>query len=162
MKKLGFGCMRFPMRDQKIDMQELKHMVDVFMERGFTYFDTSYVYHNGESEKVLKEVLVQRYPRESFTITTKSPVFLLNSRQHFFEKALPPGPISQKRAGLPRTVRTGRPAQNDTTADYTGPAGPYADFSLCNSLSLWGEHISQCHAACGAACCIEIGYPAFF
>lgn len=85
MKKLGFGCMRFPMRDQKIDMQELKHMVDVFMERGFTYFDTSYVYHNGESEKVLKEVLVQRYPRESFTITTKSPVFLLNSRQHFFD-----------------------------------------------------------------------------
>ena len=36
MKKLGFGCMRFPMRDQKIDMQELKHMVDVFMEWGFT------------------------------------------------------------------------------------------------------------------------------
>lgn len=85
MKKLGFGCMRFPMEGQKIDMQELTHMVDLFMERGFTYFDTSYVYHNGESEKALKEVLVQRYPRESFTITTKSPVFLLNSQEHFFE-----------------------------------------------------------------------------
>lgn len=84
MKKLGFGCMRFPMQDQKIDVQELTKMVDVFMERGFTYFDTSYVYHNGESEKVLKKVLVERYPRTSFTITTKSPVFMLNSREHFF------------------------------------------------------------------------------
>ncbi|MBM6975974.1 aldo/keto reductase [Intestinimonas butyriciproducens] len=85
MKKLGFGCMRFPMQGQEINKQELAQMVDLFMERGFTYFDTSYVYHGGESEKLLKDVLVERYPRESFTITTKSPVFLLKSRQHFFE-----------------------------------------------------------------------------
>ena len=76
MKKLGFGCMRFPMHGETIDVEEVEKMVDTFMERGFTYFDTSYVYHNGESESILKKVLVERYPRESFTITTKSRYFL--------------------------------------------------------------------------------------
>ena len=44
MKKLGFGCMRFPMQGETVDVEEVKKMVDTFMERGFTYFDTSYVY----------------------------------------------------------------------------------------------------------------------
>ena len=84
MKKLGFGCMRFPMQGAAVDEEEVKRMVDTFMERGFTYFDTSYVYHNGESESILKKVLVERYPRSSFTITTKSPVFLVESQEQFF------------------------------------------------------------------------------
>lgn len=85
MKKLGFGCMRLPVHgDGRIDMETLKRMVDAFMAKGFTYFDTSYVYHNGNSEKVLKEALVNRYPRDSFTITTKSPVFMIQSQQQFF------------------------------------------------------------------------------
>ena len=46
MKKLGFGCMRFPMHGETIDVEEVEKMVDTFMERDFTYFDTSYVYHN--------------------------------------------------------------------------------------------------------------------
>ena len=81
MKKLGFGCMRFPMLDGKIDVEELKKMVDKFMERGFTYYDTSYVYHGGDSEKVLKEVLVDRYPRDKFTITTKLPSFMVHTKE---------------------------------------------------------------------------------
>ena len=68
----------------KIDIELLVEMVDLFLKRGFTYFDTSYVYHGGESEKILKQVLVDRYPRSSFTITTKSHVFLIESQQHFF------------------------------------------------------------------------------
>ena len=87
MKKLGFGAMRLPMMNGdsgKIDIEHLTEMVDLFLERGFTYFDTSYVYHGGESEKILKQVLVDRYPRSSFTITTKAPVFLIESQQHFF------------------------------------------------------------------------------
>jgi predicted aldo/keto reductase-like oxidoreductase len=56
MKKLGFGCMRLPVNgDGSINMDVLNRMVDAFMEKGFTYFDTSYVYHNGNSEKVLKD-----------------------------------------------------------------------------------------------------------
>ena len=83
MKKLGFGCMRLPQKDNRIDMDTFTQMVDDFMKKGFTYFDTSYVYHNGDSEKALREVLVNRYPRDSFTITTKSPVFMIGSREQF-------------------------------------------------------------------------------
>ena len=83
MKKLGFGCMRLPQKDNRIDMDTFTQMVDDFMKKGFTYFDTSYVYHNVDSEKALREVLVNRYPRDSFTITTKSPVFMIGSREQF-------------------------------------------------------------------------------
>ena len=46
-KKLGFGLMRLPLTDandkESIDIEALKEMVDTFMERGFTYFDTAYI-----------------------------------------------------------------------------------------------------------------------
>ena len=71
--KLGFGLMRLPkLADGKtIDIEQTKQMVDLFMEAGFTYFDTAYVYDGGESEKAAKAALVNRYPRESFTLATK-------------------------------------------------------------------------------------------
>ena len=73
--KLGFGCMRLPLTDANdqtaIDIEQFKQMVDLFMEAGCTYFDTAFVYHNGASETALREALVKRYPRESFTIATK-------------------------------------------------------------------------------------------
>lgn len=84
MKKLGFGCMRLPMSGGHVDQGRFRAMVDRFMEKGFSYFDTSYVYHNGESERSLRSALVERYPRGSFTITTKSPLFLVDSRERFF------------------------------------------------------------------------------
>lgn len=69
-KKLGFGMMRLPLfdgEDQKsIDYEQVNQMVDTFMERGFTYFDTAYMYHNFISERVLKSAVVERHPRESF------------------------------------------------------------------------------------------------
>lgn len=74
--KLGFGCMRLPVSDgDEINHKEFCRMVDLFLERGFTYFDTSYVYHNGKSEVAVREALVKRYPRESYTIATKFPTF---------------------------------------------------------------------------------------
>lgn len=73
--KLGFGCMRLPLLDPddptSIDIEQVKQMVDAFMEAGGTYFDTAYVYHNGESEVAVRKALVERYPRDSFTIATK-------------------------------------------------------------------------------------------
>ena len=73
--KLGFGCMRLPLTDPNdqtsIDLDQFKAMVDTFMEAGGTYFDTAYVYHEGASEVAVREALVKRYPRESFTIATK-------------------------------------------------------------------------------------------
>lgn len=71
-KKLGFGLMRLPkLSDGVIDVEQVKTMVDMFMEAGFTYFDTAYVYDGGGSEKAAKAALVDRYPRESYTLATK-------------------------------------------------------------------------------------------
>ena len=74
-KKLGFGLMRLPMKGSEIDIEQTKQMVDLFMERGFTYFDTAYVYYNGKSEEAAKAALVDRYPRESFQLATKLPAW---------------------------------------------------------------------------------------
>ena len=74
-KKMGFGVMRLPLLDESdqtsIDVEQVKKMVDLFMERGFTYFDTAWMYHDFASENVVKEALVDRYPRESFTLADK-------------------------------------------------------------------------------------------
>ena len=70
--KLGFGLMRLPKRDDgSIDLEQTSRMVDLFMDAGGTYFDTAYVYDSGESEKAAKAALVDRYPRERFTLATK-------------------------------------------------------------------------------------------
>ncbi|WP_322170734.1 aldo/keto reductase [Acutalibacter caecimuris] len=74
-KKLGFGLMRLPMQGEEIDMEQVKQMVDAFMEKGFTYFDTAYVYIGGKSEVALKEAVVDRYPRDSFQCATKLPLW---------------------------------------------------------------------------------------
>jgi predicted aldo/keto reductase-like oxidoreductase len=84
-KKLGFGFMRLPLldaNDQKsINLEELKQMVDLFMARGFTYFDTAVMYHEHVSENTLKIVLVDRYDRGEFTVATKMPVMFLKAKQ---------------------------------------------------------------------------------
>ena len=49
-KKLGFGLMRLPtLKNGEIDIEQVGQMADAFLENGFTYFDTSFVYHNGKS-----------------------------------------------------------------------------------------------------------------
>lgn len=78
MKKLGFGVMRLPLLEgegKEVDMNAARAMFDAFMAAGFNYFDTAYVYHGGKSEEILRELIVKRYPRESFTITDKLPLF---------------------------------------------------------------------------------------
>jgi len=67
--KLGFGMMRLPKKRLSIDIEQTKEMVDLFMEAGFTYFDTAFVYPG--SEDATGKALVARYPRESFTLATK-------------------------------------------------------------------------------------------
>ena len=75
MKKLGFGLMRMPVLDPEdrssVDIEQVKKMVDLFMEKGFTYFDTALMYNGSASEAVAKAALVDRYPRDSFTLATK-------------------------------------------------------------------------------------------
>ena len=90
-KKLGFGLMRLPMIGDEIDLEQTNAMVDEFLAKGFTYFDTAYVYIGGNSEKIVKESLVKRHPRESFTIATKLPVWEVKCREdvpRIFEEQL--------------------------------------------------------------------------
>ena len=80
MDKFGFGLMRLPVVDGKygnIDLEEVKKMVDYYMDNGGTYFDTAYVYHEGQGEIAFREAVAKRHPRESFTLTDKMPVFLV-------------------------------------------------------------------------------------
>ena len=76
--KLGFGLMRLPkLEDGKtIDVEQTAKMVDLFLEAGGTYFDTAYVYDEGRSEEATKKALVDRYPRESYTLCTKLNAWL--------------------------------------------------------------------------------------
>lgn len=70
--KLGFGLMRLPkLADGSIDVPQVSEMVDLFLEAGGTYFDTAYVYDNGGSEAAIRKALVDRYPRDRYTLATK-------------------------------------------------------------------------------------------
>ena len=70
--KLGFGLMRLPKNaDGSIDIPQTCEMVDRFLAAGGTYFDTAYVYDNGLSEEAARKALVDRYPRDRYTLCTK-------------------------------------------------------------------------------------------
>ncbi|MBQ8431713.1 MAG: aldo/keto reductase [Clostridia bacterium] len=83
MKKLGFGTMRLPLlnpEDNKsVDLEQFKAMVDAYLEAGFTYFDTAYMYHSYQSEIFVREGLVKRHPRESFLLADKLPSMQLKA-----------------------------------------------------------------------------------
>ena len=86
-KKLGFGFMRLPLIDtndsSSIDQELTNKMVDEFIKKGFNYFDTAYVYHNGMSENAFRNAVVNRYPRDVYTITDKMPIWLISETTDF-------------------------------------------------------------------------------
>lgn len=79
--KLGFGLMRLPMAEGKIDIEQVKEMVDLFLDAGFRYFDTAYGYNDGDSERAAKAALVDRYPRDSFYLATKLPAWTAKTEE---------------------------------------------------------------------------------
>ena len=85
MKKLGFGLMRLPLLnpdDQtSIDIEQFKKMADVFISKGFTYFDTAYPYHNEKSEDAFRQAVAERYPRKAFTVTDKMPSWMISKAE---------------------------------------------------------------------------------
>lgn len=105
-KKLGFGLMRLPQKDGVIDIEQTKQMTDLFLEAGFTYFDTAWAYAG--SEDAIRQALVERYPRSRFQLATKNAAWI-NCR-------------SREEAA----------AQFDTSLKQTG-AG-YFDFYLLHNL----------------------------
>lgn len=106
MKKLGFGLMRLPKKGVRTDLAQTKRMVDRFLEAGCTYFDTAFIYPG--SEPAAKKALVDRHPRESFTLATK-----LN-------------------AGIPGITEAMAKKQFETSLERTG-AG-YFDYYLLHAM----------------------------
>jgi predicted aldo/keto reductase-like oxidoreductase len=87
--KLGFGFMRLPKQNNQFDISLITAMVDVYMQSGNDYFDTAYIYEG--SEQMLSKVLVERYPRESYRIATKLPVYMISdtlSAEDIFNQSL--------------------------------------------------------------------------
>ncbi|MFP3041526.1 aldo/keto reductase [Treponema primitia] len=72
---LGFGLMRLPLKagTQEIDKAQALDMVDYARDKGINYFDTAYMYHEGNSESFAGEAL-SRYDRSSFNLATKMPL----------------------------------------------------------------------------------------
>lgn len=87
--------MRMPLLDadkpSSVDVEQVKRMVDTFIERGFTYFDTAYMYHDFKSECVAREALVRRHGRDTFTLTSKLPIVFLKKegdQERIFDEQL--------------------------------------------------------------------------
>ena len=77
---LGMGCMRFPCVDgdnNKVDIDTTRKMVAYAIEQGINYFDTAWIYHGGQSERVIGEILSE-YPRDSFYLADKFPGYDLS------------------------------------------------------------------------------------
>ena len=95
MVQLGFGMMRLPLKDENdqtsIDIEQVNKMVDAYMDAGFNHFDTAFVYHEGVGESTFKKSVVDRYPRDSFKIATKLPLFVITEESQLeplFEQQL--------------------------------------------------------------------------
>ena len=80
-KNLGFGLMRLPMQEDRVDIAACCQMTDRFMAAGGTYFDTALMYCGKQSESAVKEFLTSRYPRDSFTLATKLHAGFFNSKE---------------------------------------------------------------------------------
>jgi predicted aldo/keto reductase-like oxidoreductase len=84
-KKLGFGCMRLPLLNKddqtSVDLETFKKLVDTFIEKGFTYFDTALTYHGFKSEDFVREALVKRHTRDEYTLATKLPPRVLKTEE---------------------------------------------------------------------------------
>lgn len=83
MKKLGFGCMRLPLLNKDdqtaVDLDTFNTLVDTFLDKGFTYFDTALTYHGFKSEEFVRDALVKRHQRDKFLLATKLPPRVLKA-----------------------------------------------------------------------------------
>ena len=84
MKRLGYGMMRLPTTGPKehavVDLKQVCRLVDAFMDRGFSYFDTAYFYHEGQSEHIVRQAVTERHSRDSFLLADKMPMMHLKGK----------------------------------------------------------------------------------
>mgnify|MGYP003294587023 CR=1 FL=1 len=86
----GFGFMRLPQLDENdessVDIELVKKMVDKYMESSFNYFDLGFDYHEGMCEVAFKEAVVDRFPRESYVVADKLPIYNMPKTEDKFEE----------------------------------------------------------------------------
>jgi len=78
---LGYGCMRFPTKNGRIDEAKAEQQIRLAIDKGINYFDTAWPYHSGKSEAFLGDVLSKEGLRHKVKIATKLPTWLCNSRE---------------------------------------------------------------------------------
>ena len=136
MKKLGFGMMRLPLLQSEdvsaVNEKEVNKMVDTFIANGFTYFDTAYMYHAKESERIVNRCLVKRYPREAYTLATKLPTMFLTSEDDnlkFFNEQLEKCGVSYFDYYL----------LHNLNVDNYSKAEKYNSFAFCKQMKAEGK-----------------------
>lgn len=123
LSRLGMGNMRLPVKRGKIDYEKAQEIIDYAMEQGINYYDTAYVYHQGESEKFLGHAL-KKYPRDSYYIATKFYVMADSNIERTFNEQL-------RRLDTDRIDFYLLHCVNEETADkYMDPTRKYMDFLM--------------------------------
>ena len=87
----GFGCMRLPMKDGRVDYGEFSRMADTFIASGLNCFDTAHGYLGGQSETAIRDCVAKRHDRSEFLLTDKLTVPYFNRQEDirpFFEQQL--------------------------------------------------------------------------
>ena len=69
-----------PVGGAAIDYARAGALVDEAVRGGITYFDVAYPYHGGGAEKFIGAAL-EKYPRESFYLATKMPLWKLETQE---------------------------------------------------------------------------------
>jgi predicted aldo/keto reductase-like oxidoreductase len=77
---LGYGCMRLPQKEGRIDTEQAARQIRRAIDRGVNYLDTAWLYHGGESESFLAGALADGY-RERVKLATKLLVCVVEKRQ---------------------------------------------------------------------------------
>ena len=132
--RLGFGCMRFPLTERRdIDMEQVKRMVDLFLERGFNYFDTAHGYLDQRSEGTLRTCLVSRHPRDSYLLADK----LSNG---FFEKEEDILPLFE------RQLECCGVEYFDYYLMHALDGASYRKYASCNAFSRAASDMSACRS----------------
>lgn len=81
--ELGYGIMRMPQKDGKIDWVKSQQLIDEYMKGSYCYFDTHPSYMFGQSQRIIKEFVVKKFDRKKFLLANKMPYWAKSGYQDY-------------------------------------------------------------------------------